>query len=847
MKKVFSVLLLNFFLAGYIFAETPIEAGFVYGTWIADNSPYEINGEITIPNDSTLIIEPGVTVKFKGHYALQVQGRLIAVGTEADSILFTVADTNGFNRADTTLGGWFGIRFIDTPVSNDSSKLAYCRMEYGKAVANFWHLNAGGAFCAINFGKIEIAHCLFIHNLAGGSEEELPTGGAIHLAWSDIIVKESILSHNRAIAGGAVQYHESNPTFINTIFTNNAARDAGAISDAGNCISAYNNCQFLNNSSKGPGGAVSFGYHSYSELDNTTFSGNSALSGAGILASYSELQITNATFENNTVTNIGGGLSLDSCQVVINNCTFRNNNGDVWAGGIHSYSSDLKVTDCYFENNSAEELSGGIHSDFTRLTVKNTTFSGNSADISGGIHSWFTDLTVKNCTFKENTAVSSGAGIHGDYSHIAIDSSTFTANQADWGAGVQVYNCDLQIDSCLFSQNKAINGNGGAIDYLADSTIFDALYKLDLIRSQFIGNTSTGITAGARIEQTNSDTSLVNVLVDQCTFSNNHSDVYCPFRMAGNFSNFQVANSVFSQNTTQRYVAGPGFISGTKGTVYNCIFASNYAVYTDSSANSSCASLGTGAEVDFFNCTFVDTSDAEGYGLSVRNGSRATLTNTIIWGCGTRPLNVFSNSEEECEAIISYCNIENGMDSLYVTDSVSTINWGNGNLAFDPRFFDWQNNNFHLQDDSPLIGAGVNCLTINDAEYCAPNQDIEGTVRPSPQGSNPDIGAYENNLGEPLAITDLKPQLPKIFKLDQNYPNPFNPITMINYQLPMISDVKLTVFNLLGQKVVTLINKIQPAGKYQVEWDASGFASGIYYYQINAGDFQSVKKMVFIK
>jgi hypothetical protein len=168
-------------------------------------------------------------------------------------------------------------------------------------------------------------------------------------------------------------------------------------------------------------------------------------------------------------------------------------------------------------------------------------------------------------------------------------------------------------------------------------------------------------------------------------------------------------------------------------------------------------------------------------------------------------------------------------------------------LAVDPLFVDWGNGDLHLQDTSPLIGAGVNCLTIEDIQYCALAQDIEGTVRPSPQGSNPDIGAYENSLGEPLAIMDLKPKLPKVFRLDQNYPNPFNPITMINYQLPMISDVKLTVFNLLGQKVVTLINKIQPAGKYQVEWDASGFASGIYYYQIKTGNFQDVKKMVFIK
>jgi len=847
MKKSFSVLLLNFLFAGSVFAQTPIDAGFVYGTWIADNSPYEINGEITIPNDSTLIIEPGVIVEFQGHYALQVQGRLIAVGTESDSIFFTVADTNGFNRSDTTLGGWFGIRFIDTPISNDSSKLAYCRMEYGKAVANFWHLNAGGAFCAINFGKIEIAHCLFIHNLAGGSEEELPTGGAIHLAWSDIIIKESILSHNRAIAGGAIQYHESNPTFINTTFAHNTARDVGAVSDGGNCISAYINCQFLNNSSEGPGGAVSFGYHSYSELDNSTFSGNSALSGAGIFAGYSELQITNATFMNNTVTNIGAGMSVDSCHVELENCTFRNNNGDVWAGGIHSFTSDIEILDCLFEGNSGGDLSGGIHADFTQLLVRNSTFSENSANVSAGIHSWYTDLTVKNCTFIENNANHSGAGIHGDYSHIVVDSTTFVANTADWGAGVQVYNCNLQIDSCAFRENMAINGNSGAIDYWADSTIFDGLYELEIARSQFVNNTATSGTGGVRIEQVNSDTSLVNVLIDQCTFSNNHSDVYCPLRMAGNFSGFQIANSVFSRNTTQRYVAGAGFLNGAEGCIYNCIFSSNYAAYTDSGWNSSCASLGNGAAVDFFNCTFVDTSAAGGYGLSVRNESRATLTNTIIWGCGDRPVISVSNSGIGSDVTINYCAIENGQDSVYTTDTVSTVYWGNGNLEVDPQFVDWENGDFHLQNSSLLIGAGVNCLTIEDTEYCAPDQDIEGTIRPSPQGSNPDIGAYENSLGEPLAITDLRSQLPKIFRLDQNYPNPFNPITIINYQLPMSNYVELSIYTILGQKLVTLVSEKMEAGYHRVKWDASGYGSGVYFYHLKAGNFNDVKKMILLK
>jgi hypothetical protein len=85
------------------------------------------------------------------------------------------------------------------------------------------------------------------------------------------------------------------------------------------------------------------------------------------------------------------------------------------------------------------------------------------------------------------------------------------------------------------------------------------------------------------------------------------------------------------------------------------------------------------------------------------------------------------------------------------------------------------------------------------------------------------------------------------FYLAQNYPNPFNPITIINYQLPITSDVELSVYNPLGQKVTTLVSEKQIAGYHQVEWDASGLASGIYYYRLHAGDFVQVRKMVLLR
>jgi hypothetical protein len=89
--------------------------------------------------------------------------------------------------------------------------------------------------------------------------------------------------------------------------------------------------------------------------------------------------------------------------------------------------------------------------------------------------------------------------------------------------------------------------------------------------------------------------------------------------------------------------------------------------------------------------------------------------------------------------------------------------------------------------------------------------------------------------------------LPSNFSLSQNYPNPFNPTTMIQYSIPKSSIVTLKVYNMLGQEIATLVNKQQTAGNYNVNFDASRLASGIYMYKIQAGSFTSTKKMMLIK
>jgi len=89
--------------------------------------------------------------------------------------------------------------------------------------------------------------------------------------------------------------------------------------------------------------------------------------------------------------------------------------------------------------------------------------------------------------------------------------------------------------------------------------------------------------------------------------------------------------------------------------------------------------------------------------------------------------------------------------------------------------------------------------------------------------------------------------LPTETILAQNYPNPFNPITAINYELRIADKVKLTIFNAKGEVVKTLVNGMQNAGRYSVNFDGAGFNSGVYFYKLEADGKNMVKRMLMVK
>ena len=198
---------------------------------------------------------------------------------------------------------------------------------------------------------------------------------------------------------------------------------------------------------------------------------------------------------------------------------------------------------------------------------------------------------------------------------------------------------------------------------------------------------------------------------------------------------------------------------------------------------------------------------------------------------------------------LRYCDVfgasETDFQGVYTAMPTSG---STGNVSVDPQFVAHasatsEEYDYHLQASSPLIDAGDPSMTEADsstinmgryggtAEYTSVSSDGESSTKPAV-----------------LKTEDT----PLVFSLSQNAPNPFNPETIISYALPQSEQVKLVIYNVLGQEIRTLVNAFKPAGRYRVVWNSKddfgrSVSSGIYFYQITAGEFLDTRKMLILK
>jgi hypothetical protein len=152
------------------------------------------------------------------------------------------------------------------------------------------------------------------------------------------------------------------------------------------------------------------------------------------------------------------------------------------------------------------------------------------------------------------------------------------------------------------------------------------------------------------------------------------------------------------------------------------------------------------------------------------------------------------------------------------------------------------------------LSSGQNSIEFTGVEYpvkikiegmSLKLEDVTGQIINSELNSGEEVIVYNNAITK-LIITsgDIAPVN---YALEQNYPNPFNPVTTIKFSLPETSNVTLSIYNALGERVAEIVNSQLQAGNHYYQWNANNFASGLYFYELRTENFVSTKKMILMK
>lgn len=391
-------------------------SGSVSGIWTTSLNPRFVIADITILENQTLEIEPGVEIIFMGHYGFTIQtnATLQAIGTEIDSILFT---------SDNTDTGWYGLHFLN---ASDSCRLEYCHLEYSKAPG---YLDYGGAiYCESSSPTIQ--NCT-IDSCSAYS------GGAIYCAaYSNPVISDNVISGNSAATdGGGIYGHaDADPIIFNNDIIGNSAEDGGGIyyRSPGN----IENNSFSNNSVSGYGGGI-YLYQTVTSVLNNSFTNNHADQGGAIFVRYYNSLIANNTINNNSGEGGGGIMCRDSSPVITQNTISGNSAG--YGGGISCRSQSApEISFCTITGNIATERGGGIRYENSSGTVSNCIIELNEAVRGGGIDIHDnSNPTILFSSISRNWTEESGGGIH-----IHQDS-------------------DPLIRNCTIYGNSALEGYGG--------------------------------------------------------------------------------------------------------------------------------------------------------------------------------------------------------------------------------------------------------------------------------------------------------------------------------------------------------------------------------------------------
>jgi hypothetical protein len=433
-----------------------------------------------------------------------------------------------------------------------------------------------------------------------------------------------------------------------------------------------------------------------------------------------------------------------------------------------------------------------------------------------------------------------GAGIYCDSSDVFITCNNISDNDALQmnGGGICFINSSAIISGCYIYGNLAYHG-GGIYSLNSNNIIICD----NIISENFVGATGDG---GGICCRSSINTITNNIIINNTAGSG--GGIYCDLE-----SYVIINNNDISENTA--YIEGYGGygggieIDGGNIIVSKNRISHNYAYYDGGGI--ACRFDGNALII---NNRIVDNiADYRGGGVMSWQ-TDPTIYNNIVNG------NLASDFGGgmycyESDAVISNCVFLNNTavygNEIYSQSGSPSITYSNiqggwpgtGNIDVDPLFRDPVNNDFHLMSIACGDSADSPCIDAGDPAILDSLLDCSWGLG----GARSDMGAFGGGDSVSIGILDNIPLLPDRFILLQNYPNPFNAQTTIRFMLQESQHAKLTVFDLLGRRVETLLDEYMQAGVHAVTFDASHLSSGVYFYRLQAREMVESKRMVLLK
>ncbi len=450
---------------------------------------------------------------------------------------------------------------------------------------------------------------------------------------------------------------------------------------------------------------------------------------------------------------------------------------------------------------------GGIYSNHSEVYLENLTIADNTSDNGGGISSYESNLSLRNVSINDNAAAERGGGLYfigKEDNTLIMTDCEFIGNKVSGGDGGGVYisQCSVSLSNVLVKQNSAQRDGGGM---LIRGTVSD----VNLSSVSIKDNSAERSGGGIALINIRDHLALDNVLIADNLAGENGGGVIC------NSSNLTFSGVTITRNSA---VSGGGFYYlDSISKLINATISGNSA-----------AKGGGGISCEYSDLTISNTTIVGNFakwgGITQVRKSNATFKSSILWNNLPQEVYSFSSYQLENSINLSYCDIGGGENAI-ITPNNSNIQWDENNFDADPFFCNPWESDYHLAENSPCVGAGEN---------------------------GNDIGALGVECFTAVVGLDEEGELPIKYALNQNYPNPFNPTTTISYRLPEQSTVNLTVFDIRGQEVITLLNTDKPLGNYEVLWNGmdqlgNQVSTGVYFCRLEASSFSQTIKMVYLR